>query len=150
MKANINPNGSIEIQDGTPEEVFALSLLMADKSPFSSSKPSATATDSIVMSEDVAFRVLKRRPLSEAQAKLLALLLRNGSAWSTAKELQKATKYNPSQLAGLFGAFGKRVTGTEGFIEGTSFFEWEWDYEVDCYKYRLPADVLKAVARVDP
>jgi hypothetical protein len=149
MKANINSNGSIEVQDGTPEEIFALARLMADKLP-SASKPSAASASSADMSEEVAFKVLKRRPLSEAQAKLLAFLLQNEGAWTTAKDLQKATNYNASQLAGLFGAFGKRVSGTEGFVEGTSFFEWEWDYEVDCYKYRLPVDVLRAVARVDP
>jgi hypothetical protein len=150
MKANINPNGSIEVQDGTPEEVFALARLMADKSPVAVVKSASMPIETDDMPEEVAFRVLKRRPLSVAQAKLLATLLKNGDAWTTAKDLQKATKYNPSQLAGLFGAFGKRVTGTDGYEDGMSFFEWEWDYEADCYKYRLPDDVLKAVARVDP
>jgi hypothetical protein len=102
---------------------------MADKPPLAVAKSASIPIETDDMPEEVAFRVLKRRPLSVAQARLLATLLKNGKAWTTAKDLQNATKYNPSQLAGLFGAFGKRVTGTDGYEDGMSFFEWEWDYE---------------------
>ncbi len=149
MKANINRDGSIEVQDGTPDEVFYLARLMSDNASPSIAPRRALPSDNSYVSEELAFRVLKRRALSQAQAKLLALLRQNAGNWTTAKDLQKATNYNPSQLAGLFGAFGKRVAGTDGYVEGTSFFEWEWDYEEDCYKYRLPRGVLDAVIRVN-
>jgi hypothetical protein len=107
-------------------------------------------SDAEFTSEEVAFKAIKRRPLSPNQAILLAYLLKKKDAWATAIELQQVLKYSSSQLSGLFGAFGKRVSGTDGYIDGTSFFELEWDYEIDCYKYRLPSGPLRAVTRVNP
>jgi hypothetical protein len=149
MKARI---GEIEI-DGTPEEIGILirrlelgpfGNLLAHKRDFLQSKPEKS---DLFVSEDVAFRVLKRRPLSEAQSKVLSLLGKSDSKWTSAKDIQAAAGYNASQLAGLFGAFGKRVSGTPGHIKDTLFFDQKWDYEKDCYKYRLPEGSMSAVKR---
>jgi hypothetical protein len=155
MKAKL---GEIEFE-GTPEEIAAMirSLELGwtgkvlNKRDFLQPIPQiAPASDNEFVSEEVAFKAIKRRPLSSNQAILLACLLKKKGDWAPAIELQQALQYSPSQLSGLFGAFGKRVSGTDGYIDGTSFFELEWDYEIDCYKYRLPSGVLKAVTRVNP
>jgi hypothetical protein len=101
------------------------------------------------VSEDVAFRMLKRRPLSEQQRALFGTLRKNHPEWTSAVDLQKATKYNPNQLAGLLGALGKRVNSTDGHVKGSSLFEWRWDYDHDCYYYRLPTTVKAAVDRAN-
>jgi hypothetical protein len=155
MRAKI---GDIEIE-GTPDEIGAM-IRSLELAPFGKllnkrdflqpTRHMAPASGDSFVSEEVAFKAIKRRPLSPNQAIILALLLRKNGDWATAIELRQETKYNASQLAGLFGAFGKRVAGTDGYVDGTSFFDWEWDYEADCYKYRLPNGVLEAVARVNP
>jgi hypothetical protein len=142
MKATMN---GVEIE-GTPEEVAALLRSMAPSGVGQSSDSHPTVPVN-QLTEDVAFRALKRRPLSDEQATLLSLLRRNHPNWTSAKDLQKATKYNPNQLAGLLGAFGKRVASTEGHRSGTYFFEVKWDYDKDCYIYRLPDPSLAAVVR---
>jgi len=143
MRAKI---GSVEIE-GTAEEISAvlrsLPLGTLDHSPLIES----AAKSGKFVPEELAFRVLKRRPLSSEQRPLLSLLARNHPSWTSAFELQKATKYKPSQLAGLLGAFGKRVTATNGYLAGMWFFDQEWDYEQDCNRYRLPEGVLNAVRR---
>jgi hypothetical protein len=157
MKAKL---GEIEFED-TPAEIAAMirSLELGwtgkvlNQQNFlnpASQVESDSDFDTEFVSEKVAFMALKRRPLSPNQAILLAYLSERKGNWATAIELQQELKYSPSQLSGLFGAFGKRVSGTDGYIDGTSFFEHEWDYEVDCYKYRLPRGVLEAVIRVNP
>ncbi|MDP9056321.1 MAG: hypothetical protein M3N34_03155 [Pseudomonadota bacterium] len=147
MKAKI---GGIDVE-GTPEEILTFSRMIENAATPPAVPPlNKAAGDERFVSEEVAFKVIKRRPLSPGQSTVLALLLRNSGTWTTAKDLQKATKYEPSQLAGLLGAFGKRVSSTDGYVEGTAFFEVEWDYEKDCHKYRLPSGPLAAVERVKP
>ena len=144
MKAKI---GNIEV-DGTPDEIADLLSRMPLASfpvaPASGQSPNAGRH---FVSEELAFRVLKRRPLSREQRAVLSTLKANYPAWTPAKDLQEATNYNRNQLAGLFGAFGKRVAATDGFVEHTWFFDAEWNYDVDCYQYRLPESVKDAVER---
>lgn len=145
MKARI---GSIEVE-GTPEEILALMQSLPGGAMGSAATSAAVALGGReYVSEEVAFKALKRRPLSREQATLLSLLNKNYPAWTTALDLQKATKYKGSQLAGLLGAFGKRVGATEGYKAGTWFFDQEWNYEKDCNHYRLPEGVRRAVERV--
>jgi hypothetical protein len=99
------------------------------------------------VSEEIAFRVIKRRPLSREQSKTLAILRQSGDDWVSAKALCRDLGYSSSQLAGMLGAFGKRLTATDGYVDGTWFFDQEWDYENNCYQYRLPDGVRKAVGR---
>lgn len=142
MKARI---GTVEVE-GTPEEIGALLRSFNDSPPTGGIPTPSSAGDTFV-SEEIAFRALKRRQLSPEQKIMLSLLKANNPAWTTAKELQKAMGYSPSQFAGLMGAFGKRIGSTDGYVDYTSFFEQEWDYEQDCNRYRLPAGPLAAVRR---
>jgi len=139
MKATIN---GIEVE-GSLSEIASLLREFGSPSPTRQGVSDANSS----MDEDFAFRVLKRRPLSREQTAVLSLLRRNHPNWTTAFDLQKETKYNPNQLAGLLGAFGKRVAATEGHQKGQYFFEVIWDYDVDCYKYRLVDGARSAVIR---
>jgi len=151
MKAKF---GQIEVE-GTVEEIALLirqlnnSIDVAtsgrdlpnavnDKSPSSAGK---------FVSEEIAFQILKRRPLSSEQKHLLKLLREHEANWTTAIEIQEALGYSRSQLGGMLGAFGKRVKSSVGYEAGQSFFDQEWDYENDCHRYRLPGGVLAAVRR---
>ncbi|MBA3651644.1 MAG: hypothetical protein H0W66_09250 [Chthoniobacterales bacterium] len=142
MRAKI---GSVEIE-GTPDEISAL-LRSLPLGTLDAPKANLLTSNGKYVSEEIAFRVLKRRPLSKEQRILLSLLVQNFPNWTNAKDLQKATKYRPSQLAGLLGAFGKRVGATEGYSAGFWFFDQEWDYEQDCNRYRLPEGVINAARR---
>jgi hypothetical protein len=152
MKAKI---GSIQI-DGTPEEIADL-IRKLEISPFNLGdmmtkrdflQPQVDPDAGPFVSEEIAFRVLKRRSLSAEQLTMLALLCSAGEDWTSAKAIQKALNYKTSQFSGMLGAFGKRVASTPGYRDGTTFFDQEWDYEEDCFRYRLPEDVIDAVKRV--
>lgn len=144
MKAKI---GNVEVE-GTPDEIAELLRRMPLASfPVAPARDQPSSAGRHYVSEEVAFRVLKRRPLSGEQKTVLSSLKANYPAWTLAKDLQKATGYNRNQLAGLFGAFGKRVASTDGYVEHTWFFDAEWNYDADCYQYRLPPGVKTAVER---
>ena len=143
MKAKI---GSIEV-DGTPEEIAALIRELPMGMSIATQPHSSAVPERKFVSEEVAFKVLKRRPLSIEQSAALSLMRKNHPNWTLAFDLQKATNYAPNQLAGLLGALGKRVGSTEGYVKNTAFLDQEWDYEKDCYRYRLPEGVLAAVKR---
>ena len=145
MKARF---GEVEV-DGTVDEVAALiQQLRGDMSPDGKAVDSASPDEpNKFISEEVAFRAFRRRPLSKQQELVVQTMIRNHPGWSTAAELQAATKYSPSQLAGLLGAFGKRVYATEGYKKGRWFLDQEWDYENGANKYRLPEAVLAAAKR---
>jgi hypothetical protein len=139
--------GSLEV-DGTPEEIGALiRSLGLDVTSTSTPPVKKPENGREFVSVDVAFRALKRRPLSHEQSLILKLLRDHHPSWTSAKVLQEAAGYSRSQFAGLLGAFGKRVAATEGYKTGTWFFDQQWDYDLDCNVYRLPDDVLTAVQR---
>ena len=150
MKAKI---GDLEV-DGTPDEIANL-VKALERGPLSAFRsmvardvlsPKENKTEPFI-SEEIAFRVIKRRPLSKEQSAMLSILRKAGDDWVSAKSLHNALSYSPSQLSGMLGAFGKRLGGTDGYVEGTCFFDQEWDYENNCYQYRLPECVRRAVVR---
>jgi hypothetical protein len=150
MKAKI---GSITIE-GSPNEIADL-IRQLELSPFDFSRlhkrdflrPLADPESGPFVSEEVAFRILKRRSLSPEQLSMLAMLREADQNWTSAKSIQLKLGYSSSQFSGMLGAFGKRVSSTPGYREGTLFFDQEWDYEEGCNRYRLPEDVLDALKR---
>jgi predicted transcriptional regulator with HTH domain len=102
----------------------------------------------VFVSEEVAHRVLSRRPLSKEQRALLVTLAKAYPDWVLATTLQKAVGYTPAQFAGLMGAFGRRFTHTDGWVEGSWLFDAEWSYDDGCYNYRLPETVRNAVKSI--
>jgi hypothetical protein len=143
MKAKI---GAVEVE-GTPQEISQLLWSMGVHDVSKLTAKSTAAEEKRFVSQDVAFRMLKRRPLSDSQRALFSMLRANHPNWTSAKALQKTTKYNPNQLAGLLGALGKRVSSTDGYVGGSVLLDYRWDYDDDCYQYRLPDDVKAAVER---
>jgi hypothetical protein len=95
------------------------------------------------VSTEVARRVLSRRPLSREQLGVLKMLHTAFPGWVPAGKLQAAISYTPAQFAGLMGAFGRRFSHTDGYVQNTWLFDAEWDYDVGAYNYRLP-ETMKA------
>lgn len=142
MKAKI---GNVELE-GTPAEIGQL-LFSLGLQPRTDASTSSGEGEGDFVSEEVAFRTLKRRPLSDHQKAFFSALRKNHPDWTNAIELQKATDYTSNQLSGLLGAIGKRVGSTEGHVPGSSLLQYRWDYDNDCYEYRLPDQVKAAVER---
>lgn len=141
--------------EGTPEEVAALiqahgsaapSRLSAGKDEISAD----TLDDERFASEKVAYRALRRRPLSSAQRTLFRTLLDAYPQWVSSSQLQAATDYSPNQLGGLLGAIGRRLSQTEGYVRGSAILEWMWNADENEYAYRLPPSARDAVERIAP
>ena len=90
--------------------------------------------------EDVAvLRVLNRRPLSTSMRKVLKTLIKAGPAGLTTTEISEAVGISRAELAGVFGAFGRRVANTPGWPEGVAFAEYARDEDDDArWRYWLP------------
>ncbi len=150
MRVTIN---GFEVE-GTPEEVAALirahGTVASAKEPAEREKAAVVGDDERFASEKVAFRALRRRPLSSAQRILFRTLLDAYPEWVSASKLQATTGYGPNQLGGLLGAIGRRLSQTDGYVRNTSMLEWLWDADENEYSYRLPASSRNAVERINP
>lgn len=98
----------------------------------------------VFVSEEVAKRAFTRRPLSTQQTIVVKTLADAFPNWVLATDLHKATRFSPAQLAGLLGAFGRRVSHTKGYVQGSWLFDADWDYGNNCYNYRLSEGALNA------
>lgn len=99
----------------------------------------------VYVSESVARTAFTRRPLSDQQKVTLTTLTNAYPNWVTAFDLQEATNYTAAQFAGLMGAFGRRVSHTPGFVEGSWLFDCVWDDAKRCWVYKLPETVYDAI-----
>jgi hypothetical protein len=88
--------------------------------------------------------VLMRRPLSAEQLTVLKLLKERHPRLVSAAELRKAVSYTKAQLSGMMGAFGRRVSHTDG-VKGKELFRWDSDRETSEYTYGLPDSVIEAM-----
>ena len=136
--------------EGTPEEVLSVAkgLEVGASSPLDGAPAVPTADapgERAFVSTEVARKVLNRRPLSREQKTVLTILAKRHPTWVPAAELQAATGYTTAQFAGLMGAFGRRFTHTDGYIQGSWLFDAQWDYDKGAYDYRLPDTVLEAM-----
>lgn len=138
--------GSVEV-DGTAEEIASLiRSLSGELTSISACEAELTSGQEFV-SEAVAFAAIRRRELTQETAKILKILLSKYPGWASYEELKSAIGYSSSQLAGLLGAFRKRLYATRGYVNGTAFFDQEVDYETGEYRYRIPESVAVAVRR---
>lgn len=96
---------------------------------------------------EFAREVLTRLPLSPAQKAVLKALYDAGAEeYVTTTELVRVLRYDSGhQLAGVMGAFGRRIANTKGFDENATFFEIRWNETAAAWEYRLPATVRKAL-----
>jgi uncharacterized protein (DUF1684 family) len=147
--------------EGTPDEVAALlraqessdigrAQMRTDEALKSDINAAVIEEDGRFASEKIAYRALRRRPLSAAQRDLFRALLKAYPNWVSSSDLQVATKYSPNQLGGLLGAIGRRLSQTDGYVRNTSIIEWLWNSDESEYAYRLPPSVVEAVRRIDP
>ena len=90
-------------------------------------------------------RVLKRLPLSTPMKNVLRALCKAHPDWLSQATLRDVAGYEPSQYAGMMGAFGRRRAKTEGYDSETEFFEWKWDDEEETWYCRLPDTVREAL-----
>ena len=90
-------------------------------------------------------RVLGRLKLSTPMKNVLRALCEAHPGWLSMAKLRAAAGYNPSQFAGLMGAFGRRLANTKGYDSDTVFFECVWDDDEETWNYRLPDTVRRAL-----
>ena len=154
MKTTID---GIQIE-GTPTEIAELIATMR----LSASKRAATPAPSKledehiatveqdVITEQFAYRALRRIPLSTAQKALLQTLKRASPKWVHSSAIQEALNCSPTSLGGIMGGLGRRVSATSGYRAGFSLWEWKWDEDEGQYAYRIPPTVVAALDRFDP
>lgn len=97
------------------------------------------------VSVDVAREVLTRRKLHDSQKSMLLAIYNAHPGQISAIDLQALLSQSTAQFRGFMGAWGRRYTHTDGFVEGEWFFDQEWDDEQACYLYRLPESVREAM-----
>ncbi len=93
----------------------------------------------------VAKLALARRPLSPQVKAVLKLLSEAYPQLVPASRLKEVTGYSGAQLAGLLGAFGRRLVNTRGFVEGTDFWRYSFDHSNNTWHYGLWENSKEAV-----
>ena len=67
----------------------------------------------------------------------------------TYEDLGKAAGYSRQQLAGLLGAFGRRIAHTAGYDANARFWDIQEDAETGRLEYSLTDSVIQALDVVD-
>lgn len=145
--------------EGTPEEISAVarSMLPATTSDVALSlevqdgvRSQSADQPTKFVTEEFARRVLGRRPvLSKPFKRVLMALNEAYPGWMLLSKLHSAADYTPAQFAGLMGAFGRRMSHTDGYDKDAHFFAFRWNEEHDAWEYRLP-DSVRAVQLAQP
>lgn len=144
----------VMVFEGTPEEILAAlphlkdSLASTPVVAPSVTVPAdgdAAATGSNFVSLRVARKVLTRRRLKPLQLVVLKEIYGAHPKPVLATELHKKTGYTAAQFAGLMGAMGRRVSHTEGYMDGDLFFIQVWNEKAGCWAYGLPDTVREAL-----
>ena len=151
MQLHIRLDGNAkEISDAiqilsTSEAFKASTSELADSTIPDTQKTTGHDTDIPYVTTRFARRVLTRRPLSTSMRTLFQALYESHPDWSSALALHQVLDYRPAQLAGLMGAFGRRIANTEGFDSEAHFFDFRWNDEKGAWDYRLPKSVHEAL-----
>jgi hypothetical protein len=141
--------------EGTPEEFAKVAPMLSGQnnnleiraSP--THEPSGSGSGvSDEITPKLVLAVLNRRYLSSAMKGVLKTMLKSGPRGLTTTDIAKAIGHTRQELAGVFGAFGRRVANTRGWPEGVSFVEYARDEGDDGeWRYWLPQvvrDVLES------
>ncbi|MET1111548.1 MAG: hypothetical protein ABWX67_08505 [Allosphingosinicella sp.] len=154
MRATIE---GVEIE-GTPEEIAALlrSIRGHSRPPATAAAPAMVvapeeteADDEQGITTQFAYRTLRRIPLSTSQRALFRLLKRAHPEWTLASEIQRQMSWSGTQLGGVLGGLGRRLTATKGHKPSFVLWEWKWDDDEGEYSYRLPEAVIAALDRME-
>lgn len=144
--------------EGDPEEVMRVSQLFgahtgnpgayAPATERPEELQGETPQDGRAITPELVLRVLTRRELYTNVKKALKALLRAGPKGMTSEELAKAVGIDRGQLAGVFGAFGRRIANTKGWPAGADIIEHHRD-EAGRRRYHLPPVVRAALEKFD-
>lgn len=147
MRATIE---GVEIE-GSPEEIAAvLTALRVPQARTSDSAKAAVESDpesGNAITEEFAYRAIRRLPLSSLQRSLLLSLKKANPKWMLASELRDALDTSPTSLGGVFGGLGRRTSATKGHERGYNLWDWKWDDDEGEWAYRLPRAVMSALDR---
>ncbi|MGO7360987.1 hypothetical protein [Rhizobium leguminosarum] len=142
----------VTLIEGTPEEILSVmphlrmtGTVVTTAEVKSAPEDRNNSGEKTYIDTRVARKVLTRRGLKDQQIAVLKLLYKAHPKRVLATDVQKAIKYTPAQLAGLMGAFGRRLSHTEGYISGDWFFVQEWNQAAHCYEYGLPESIRQAL-----
>lgn len=143
----------IEIE-GTPAEVAEFVRSMKIDPDISgvrteNAHSSIHETEDSAITENFAYRVLKRRALSSNQRQLLTVLKKANDEWILASEITRHFGWDGTQLGGVLGGLGRRITATKGYKDGYALWDWRWDDDEGTWAYRLPKAVLAALDRIE-
>jgi len=142
--------------EGDPEEVLKVRQLFGAVSEYverpngtseSREIPSVGLHNGGSISVDGVLRVLTRRALHSNIKKVLKVLLQAPKGVRS-EELAKAVGIDRAQLAGVLGAFGRRIANTPGWPVGAHLIEVRRD-ENDRKRYHLPSLVRSALEKMD-
>lgn len=135
------------IFEGTPEEISKAMPMVSEmntglKEDIELEAPADA--EEVFVTKHFARRVFTRRRLSDGLSSMFGALAEAYPGWVLITDLHEATGYSPSEFAGLMGAFGRRISHTNGYDEELAFIERDWDDEAGEWKYRLPDSVYEA------
>jgi hypothetical protein len=150
MKATVE---GVEIE-GTPSEIaefiaIAKSQDIGVSAIAPEAGPEQADLDDNPISQRFAYRALRRLPLSDAQKGLLRALRNRLPNWMLSSELKAELNCSATQLGGILGGLGRRVSATNGFKSGLSLWECKWDEDEGQWAYRLPANVTAALDEIE-
>lgn len=144
--------------EGTAEEIAKVAATMQPMTPLISEELEGGKSTGVVRglpkpSEDIekyvtkkfAKRALTRLELSDPIKGMMKRLFDAGENWISTQDVYKASGYGQAQFAGMMGAFGRRMSYTEGFEEDAHFFDYRWDEDEESWEYRLPESVIEAI-----
>jgi len=107
--------------------------------------PTTEADEDSPVSTEFARKVLSRLPLAKQQRDMLRAIYAAHPDRISSAELVRKIGYRHQQFVGLMGAFGRRIGNTEGHIDGSWFFDVEWDQATGSNYYKLPETVREAL-----
>ncbi len=145
--------------EGTPEEIRKIAQSMLPTTPehtVTVETPKERRSTSLrelnseegkkFVTEEFAHRVLTRRPAISTPLKAVLKALNEAYPdFVPLSDLHTATDYTPQQFAGLMGAFGRRMSHTDGYDDHAHFFDYRWSDDQENYEYALPESVHQAL-----
>lgn len=143
----------IEVE-GDPEEVIRVRHLfseapgsLSDASKRVEATQDTGTSNGALVTSDLVLRVLTRRELHANVKKVLKTLMKAGVKGLTSAEIAKAVGIDRGQLAGVLGAFGRRIANTSGWPVGADIIEQRRDDEGRRH-YFLSATVSAALEKL--
>ncbi len=134
--------------EGTDEEFKSISHLFSGSSIFIKEKSLHEDMDKVVKIEPVAAirKMLTRRPIPNGQLSVYKALSKDKVEYN---EFLKGVRKTTGQIAGVFGALGRRINKTEEIhkagLLGNTRDVLKWDYENGKYYLSLTPNALEAL-----